>query len=226
MRAVERSLGWMVGCALTLLVSASGCMSSNNAQSNTHSEPDGAAPTAPDGDAASDEAGGAMDGDLWELLQIDGNWAEFQPTLAELARSSDVVVHGRLLAVLDGQTIQGDAPEDVVAEAVLRVEVTEVLWGELAADALEFSLVLRLPVAEVQQAALPEGTVLVFARRRDDGPADYRLVNGYGLWATTARAEIDAPIEVNPASEGVYGDELGGFDSFDGFVDFLRQELE
>lgn len=178
------------------------------------------------GCGSSSDDPGSSDDPFWPLVQVSGaDWAEYWPSLRELALGADAAVVGRFVDVSAGTTIQGDAPEDIVQEIVFHIEADEVLRGTLPNNRLSFGYILTQPLEQALNVELPTDQVLIFARSRDDGHADYSLVSGYGLWARTARAPIDTPTEDIPPSEGIYAEEIESFESLGDLVQYIREVL-
>jgi len=161
------------------------------------------------------EAGIIDERAFWEAFEIDGNWAEYWPTLRELALNADVAGRGTIESVRAGTSVQGDAPEDVVEEVVLRVRFEETWAGQLEGGLLDFTFVAD--PAKLQAAQVPRGPVVVFARSRRDRPGQFRLVNGYGLWAGTVRGNVDTPATPDSADQSPYAAEIAEFDSLEDF---------
>ena len=172
-------------------------------------------PSEPD---AGHEAG--SDDEFWSELRTGGDWVEYWPSFTELAQNADVAASGRIIAVKSGVMIQGDAPEDTVHEAIFRVEVDELWRGELNDGAFEFTFVVDRDPEQLKALTLPSEAIVIFARRRSDRPNVYRLVNGLGLWASTSRAIVDTPTELDPPIEGIYGEQISTFKSFAEFSIF------
>lgn len=163
---------------------------------------------------------------FWELVRTDGDWAEYFPTLEELAAGADAVFVGRFVAVGAPTLISGDAQQDVHAEDNLTLEVDELLRGEVSGEKIAFTLSLgtRVEPSELQ-TMLPHSSVVFLLRKRSDQDS-YRVVNGYGIWARTLRHEVDAPMNVDePAGggiHGVYADELRYISSLDELIELFR----
>lgn len=167
--------------------------------------------------------------EFWELVRIDAEWAEYWPTIRELVVGSDVVVQGHLIGARPGSVVQGDAPEDKVYEIVLQVSVDELFKGDLGSEGqvLELTYVLTLTEAEIEALRFPSDPIIVLARRRDDdAAADFRFVSGYGLWAKTARASVDAPLSVEAPTNGIYREELASIVTMQSLADYVRESLE
>jgi hypothetical protein len=136
--------------------------------------------------------------DFWRFFEADYEWVEFHPTLKDAVAGSDATLLGRFASVSRGVVIQGDAVEDVYEEVNVRVEVLEAIHGDaLNVESLELTLPspnrrLSDSVLDAMQRSLPKAPVLLILRKRASGL--YRVVNGYGLWLHTARAELDAPL--------------------------------
>ncbi len=100
---------------------------------------------------------------MWNALRLDANWSEYWPSLRELALGSDAAIRGRITSILEGQVIQGDAPEDTVEEAIFRVDVSHEWRGDLGGRPLDFTFIIQRPLADLQKLRLPEGDIVVFA---------------------------------------------------------------
>jgi hypothetical protein len=138
---------------------------------------------------------------FWSAFRIDGEWAEYQPTLVALAEHADLVAIGRVTDMMEPITTQGDAPEDVVTEARLVVQVDRSASGTVSVgDTVVLTMVSKGRLTEAEQARLkdllPSTSMLVMLRKRENGT--YRVVNGYALWAATTRSALDCPIEAYP----------------------------
>jgi hypothetical protein len=172
-------------------------------------------------------------GQFWEHLRVHGDWAEYKPTLSELVDSADAAVVARLVAVEAGRAVQGEPSEDLYTELLVNAEVSEVLRDSTTQTSVSFSLSLlgvssleeREDTLAAAQAALPIEQVLLILRQRDDEDY-YRVVNGYGIWASTTRSPIDAPLELEaPLSRAepfVYDRELEGLQNVEQLIDSLR----
>ena len=183
-----------------------------------------------DGGTAGQRRDGAAEVDdcraFWKHLEIDGNWAEYFPTLRELAEGSDGVAYGRFVSARMGATIQGDAPEDSYTEIVLSVaDDAELLHGTMT-GALTLTLTPGAGdvTASTLSGCIPDASVLVFARKRMDQDT-YRPVNGYGIWAATPRAALDTPLEPVPPEDGLYGEEISRYQRLSELTDAVRRYL-
>ena len=178
-----------------------------------------------------DDAGApeAVRARFWAPVEIDGNWAEFHPSIAELVRAADLTVLGEVDAVERGTVLQGDAEEDVTFHVVLKIRVAEILRGASDTERVELPLIVPEVSSEAElnsavkqmRAGLPVGPVVLMLRRRRDNGA-WRPVNGYAIWAETSRVDIDTPLEPYPPQEGIFGPELQSFDTFAQFVEKVR----
>ena len=64
--------------------------------------------------------------------------------------------------------------------------------------------------------------VLVFLRDKGGAEAGlYRLVNSQGLWTSTARATVDAPLAEDAPGSGPYKNELAEISTIDELADQL-----
>jgi hypothetical protein len=166
---------------------------------------------------------------FWEAFEIDAEWVEFFPTLTEMAIGSDIAALGHVTGIVAGTPVSS-APEDIVADAILTVQVDEVIRGD-ERPTLTLSLVYNLPSEDAEAlieaigalgCSLPSESLLLLLRRRADRDDEYRVVNGYGLWARTRRAAVDAPLNPERPSEGFFSDEVSGFSSVSDLADSLR----
>jgi hypothetical protein len=136
--------------------------------------------------------------EFWRFFEANYEWVEFHPTLKDAVADSDATLLGRFASVSRGVVIQGDAIEDVYEEVNVRVEVLEAIHGHaLNVESLELTLPppnrrLSEAVLDAMERSLPQEPVLLILRKRASGL--YRVVNGYGMWLHTARAELDAPL--------------------------------
>lgn len=162
---------------------------------------------------------------FWQALEIDADWNEFYPTLSNLIEGADVVAVGTVVAIGKRGTLQGDAREDAISEGLFSVRVERGWRGVSSGETFQFDLVLGLPFESLEGLALPQEPVLVLARRRQDFTANFRLVNGFGLWTSTERAQLDAPVNPYPPSEGVYAAELEAYPSIDELVELVEATL-
>ncbi|HEX5661612.1 MAG TPA: hypothetical protein VFX59_30690 [Polyangiales bacterium] len=135
--------------------------------------------------------------DFWLYFAGDYEWVEHHPTLKDAVASSDATLLGKIASVSPGIVVQGDAVEDVYTEVNITVEVLDPIRG----DALSVqSLQLTLPphqrvnkeLIASMNSSLPKSPALLILRKREAGM--YRVVNGYGLWTTTTRGAVDAPL--------------------------------
>jgi len=175
----------------------------------------------------------AREAALWERVRNWGNWAEYEPTLSELVDSADAAVVARLVSVAPWREVAGDASDDVYTELLVEAEVSEVLRDSTGDASVSFSLSLlgassldeRDETLAVARSALPIERVLLVLRQRSDA-GSYRVVNGYGIWASTERSVIDAPLEPEaPLARGEafpYAHELRGIESLEQLIDSLR----
>lgn len=188
-------------------------------------------PAEPDPAWRPDDEGLRRADGLWLQLRSNADWTEFHPTLRELISAADVAVVARLVSVEPGRVIQGDAAEDVLPYIDIRAEIREVLRGT-PGDAVMFSFPLLNAVtledrdASVARAkaALPIDQVVMLLRGSD--AESYRVVNGYGIWARTTRAPIDAPLMYVAPTSGEepnsYQRELAKLSSLDQLIELFR----
>lgn len=143
---------------------------------------------------------GEADGEaFWEANRVYADEAEPFLPLPEMMETADAVVLGTF-----GET---EPRREHLNVTYLRIElvIDEVIEGELEEDAvvLEF-------LAETEPDALPSEQMLVLLRLKDGepDPADtWRVTNSRGLWTSTARAELDTPLnEDPPAVDPQYAD--------------------
>lgn len=123
--------------------------------------------------------------DFWANLYFDGVMAENFETLADMAKSSDVVVTGRITALEKSRSWVA-APElgddGVAFYAKATVRVDEVLAGSFVAGeggALGVEIFLiNWPKLSEMAASLPPERVMLFLRRQSDTDTPlYRVVN-------------------------------------------------
>lgn len=172
----------------------------------------------------------AREAEFWQAFEIDGDWAEFHPTLSELAASADGVLVVRLSGIALRPAIQGDAPEDVVSEAQLRADVIAKVQGSVDAKTIELALIIpnvrnhaqaQTLVDEIAPLLPIEPVVLIV---RERAPQLYRPVNGYGLWAATTRSAVDAPLNPESPDQGLFGPALAHISSLEALTDELRPD--
>lgn len=159
---------------------------------------------------------------FWAQVRLGGaDEVEGYATLAEMTSKADLVVLGTFASVQLSRTIQGDAPQDQVAYALVTVDVAEAANGSEAPSTLPLEFLLPDPSDPSEQVErmsehLPKGQVVMMLRAKTgDGESGlYRLVNSYGLFAATGRSVLDTPLaEATPASVGLYAAELGSIES-------------
>lgn len=182
-------------------------------------------PSAIDHDASPTE-GAVERADLfWSAFAVDAEWVEYHPSLAEMAESADLVALASVVG-LQIHEVRGNASDDVFQEGRLTLKLDEVLRGEDAPSttlALVAAHTLGASDSTTLNSLLPLDSVLVLLRRRGNEPGVYNLVNGYGLWAQTERAEVDCPITPDLV-DGVclYRDELAAVGSVRALAEQLR----
>jgi hypothetical protein len=146
-----------------------------------------------------------------------------------MLQASDAVVVAKVSGMEIGRTVQGDAPEDVVTYARVDLRVERVLSGEVPdLVPLEFLLgptpehaaaeLLRL------QRSIPTDPAVFFLHEKQGKGEQglYRVTSTTGLWAATAREELDAPLqEESPRMSGLYAAELAGVATLQGLADLL-----
>lgn len=157
----------------------------------------------------------ATDSQFWNEVAVCAEWSEYFPTILDLAANADLVVFGTIASVERYKEIFGDAEEDVVTEVEIKVDIDATIHGQ-ASDTVGFSMVLSKATTSdsateainTMSRSIPRGQVLLLLRKRDDSN-QFRLVNGYGLWARTSRSDIDVPaIASGSCFEQVYTSEL------------------
>lgn len=128
-------------------------------------------------------------------IQTDFNYqgdglveVEHYPTVEEMAKAADAVVLGTPSAIRLGELV--DIGDETVRyqEAVLTIDVREVLAGELTTEKSTAEVVFLLgetgeapALAETLVANLPPSESVWYLRHRTDRGNAYRLVNSYGL---------------------------------------------
>lgn len=164
----------------------------------------------------------------YAALRVQGLEVESYGSLREMARGADFVVIGKFTSFDISRTIQGDVAQDVVVYGKATLVVTRKVVNEPVATELpvEFLLPYGPEEAELKAAEfaadLPKEDVLVFLRDKGGAEAGlYRLVNSQGLWTSTARATVDAPLAEDAPGSGPYKSELAGIDTIDELADQL-----
>lgn len=166
---------------------------------------------------------------FFEGLRIGGDEAEGWATIGEMKSESDIVGTGTFTSFSLGRTIQGDAPEDVVAYGQARLQLDDTISGKAPDGQIVVEFVLPGDSADYAAIAkglennLPQGEVLVFLReKRGSNEAGlYRLVNSNGLWASTTRAPVDAPLADARVGD-VYPEETGDLSDFEELVAYVE----
>jgi hypothetical protein len=166
---------------------------------------------------------------FWDALRIAGDEVEGYARVDVMAARADAVLVGRVSSVGLSRTIQGDASEDLVALAMVRVTVVKMLSGTAPPEvAVEFLLPSPRESVDEQIAALvasaPQGEMVLFLRaKRGRGEEGlYRVVNSSGLWAATIRHALDTPLaEGPPAETGMFASETSGWGTLDDLVAYL-----
>lgn len=142
--------------------------------------------------------------------------------MRQLSDSADVVVVGRVAAIKTSEK-RGDSEDDVYDELILSIQIVEKIRGDSVGASLElsgipssFGLAERLEL----EKDLPADPALFILRKREDGA--YRVVNGFGIWASTSRGAVDAPLNLEPPAEGAYSGQVSSFKSVSELADSLR----
>lgn len=203
-RRVRKSLA--ISASLTLMLLAATACSTPTATSDS-------------GDASA----------FWDALRIAGDEVEGYARVDEMAASADAVLVGRVSSVGLSRTIQGDAAEDLVALAMVRITVVKLISGTASPEvAVEFLLPSpREPVDEQIAsvvASAPDDEMVLFLRaKRGRGEEGlYRIVNSSGLWTATARNALDTPLaDAPPVESGLFASEEGGWRTLDDLVSYL-----
>jgi hypothetical protein len=154
--------------------------------------------------------------DAYSILRIEGDEVESFDSLKAMAKGADTVAVGTLKSFGVSRTIQSDAVQDSIVYGKATLQVTKQVAGKPVAAEVPVEFLLPYSPDEASRragefnAAIPKGDVLVFLRaKRGPGEAGlYRLVNSEGLWTSTQRAALDAPLaEETPAQ---YKNDLAG----------------
>ncbi|MEY4510618.1 MAG: hypothetical protein RLZZ450_2740 [Pseudomonadota bacterium] len=162
------------------------------------------------------------------MFEIEGEWAESYSTVVEMADASDFVFSGEIVDVSRGEVQSGDAKEDIVFQATLKVRPSKFYRGDITQRDVGVQLILPevTSQAEFENAIdllarnVPDEPAVFFLRARSNGT--FRVVNGYGIWTHTSRAEIDAPLNTFPPSDGPYAAELSRLGAIDAFESVLE----
>jgi hypothetical protein len=166
-------------------------------------------------------------GTFFQTLRIEGDEVEGYDSLDAMAASATAVVVGRFDSFAVSRELRTDTAEDTLAYGGATLRVTRVLRGAQVSGAVPVEFILRATgdqaVAEAAELnrTLPAGDLVVFLRaKRGSGEAGlFRLANSHGLWASTPRSAVDAPLvdEVDPR----YTRELDGVTSLDQLAERL-----
>lgn len=167
--------------------------------------------------------------EFWDVLRIGGDEVEGWPTIGEMKASADAVVLGRFVSFALNRVVAGDAAESSVGYGAAEVQVAETISGITDGEPITLEFVLPGTAGDFEavvkdlETSLPEGEILLFLReKRGTGEAGlFRLVNSNGLWATTARSDVDAPLADALVGE-TYESEVGEFSSLDQLVDYVK----
>lgn len=165
---------------------------------------------------------------FFDTLRTGGDEVEGWTTIGGMKAESDIVGLGRFVSFGLSRTIQGDAPEDVVAYGKALLQLNETISGKAPDGLITVEFILpgnpakyEATVEELERS-LPTGDLLVFLRHKGGREAGlYRLVNSNGLWTSTTRAAVDAPFA--DSELGVpYASELGALTEFDQLVSYVK----
>ena len=147
-----------------------------------------------------------------------------------MTRAADIVGVGRIISFDMSRIIQGDSPDDRAGYGAARIELDEAISGRAQDEPFTVEFVLgghpdkyESLIKELQES-LPDGPVLVFLRHKGGNEAGlFRLVNSRGLWTSTARSEVDAPL--TEADEwDFYQDEIGDLTELDQLVSYAKSQ--
>lgn len=166
---------------------------------------------------------------FWGRLRPAGFEVDRFATLAEMVAASDAVVVAKVFDVQMSRTVHGDSEGDVVAYASVVLRVERVIAGQVPASVpVEFMVGATAdqapPEIALLKQAIPTGSSVFFlhAKLGDGEKGLFRIINSTGLWATTSRAQLDAPLqEFAPGESGLYAAEIRGFSTLAGFTDLL-----
>jgi hypothetical protein len=186
-------------------------------------------PAPPAAAPAPANAASADAGTFFETLRIEGDEVEGYDSLEAMAASATAVVVGHFDSFEVSRVLRTDMAEDTTAYGKATLRVTRVLRGDPVGDTVPVEFVLpatgdqALAAAAELDRMLPHGEMVVFLRaKRGSAEAGlFRLVNSHGLWASTARSAVDAPLaeEVDPR----YTRGLDGVASLDQLADRLAK---
>lgn len=166
---------------------------------------------------------------FWDVLRVAGDEVEGWPTIGEMKESADAVVMGKFVSFALNRVVAGDAAEDSVGYGAAKVQLAETISGMTEGGPITLEFVLPGTAGDFEavvkelETSLPEGEMLLFLReKRGTGEAGlFRLVNSNGLWTTTSRADVDAPLADARVGE-TYKSEVGEFSSLDQLVDYVK----
>ena len=213
-------LGFVLACLA--------CSASNSSEAASADEGGGQPGAETDGEAGVGEAARSADA-FWKVLEIEGEWIESYDTISELVNASDIAALCEFDRAEVEVAFQGDAEEDVVYQVVLTLRVVELFVGAGNPEEVRLSVILPRALgseALEQQLATLNGqapTEPFVVVTRDTETGTFRPINGYGIWASTSRTQIDAPLNPDPPLEdGVFVSEVRGMSSFDDLLNVMR----
>jgi len=167
---------------------------------------------------------------FWQALRIGGDEVEGFTTLGAMTRAADVVGVGRIVSFDLGRMIQGGTPEDIVGYGAAKLELDEAIGGPAQVEPITLEFLLpghpdnyKAMVKDLQ-GSVPVGPVLVFLRHTGGNEAGlFRLVNSRGLWTSTPRSGVDAPL-TEAGGVDFYGHEIGDFTELDQLVAYVKSQ--
>lgn len=162
-------------------------------------------------DAIQSNSGGTQGSSerFWQTFRIAGDEVEPYASFESMAETADATVLARFDEVGEFRTITGDA-NDAVHYVSINLTVTRDLaeTGVPSSVPLEFMVIPSRgqeieSVAEEINAALPKGEMVVFLRAKKGVGEEglYRILNSRGLWTSTTREDLDAPLAEEPVND-------------------------
>lgn len=167
---------------------------------------------------------------FWLSLRLDVPEVNRFDRLADMLEASDAVVVAAIESAEISRSITGDAAGSDLTYIKLVLRVDRVIAGSAPATVpLEFLSAATPQQAQSHVAALrasiPRASPVFFLHEKE-GPGEeglYRLTNQRGLWTTTPRATVDAPLqETAPAVSGLFASEIDSVQTMDGFIALIE----
>ncbi|GAA1178916.1 hypothetical protein GCM10009584_20730 [Ornithinimicrobium humiphilum] len=155
----------------------------------------------------------------WGWAVIEGSEVFIDDSLTGMAAEADVVAVGRFVAQCDDRQMGGGSEGDLVTYKCLTFEPSEVISGVVTEP---------LPVeflGSPTDGTVPPDEVAVFLLDKGGSESGrYRVVNSFGLFTSTQRAQVDQPMRAS-ADQAVSGLDDLPRDDWDQFKRHLRREV-